>query len=101
MRVAQWTQPARESYDAFLQHLLEQNKRRAILARNDLQDAVALLCRRPQVGRRSEWPGLKRWSVPEWDKIIIFREIPDGVRVVAFYDARQDLTVVDPTLNDF
>lgn len=100
MRIIQWSKAARESYDAFLEYLLEQGERRAIRARNDLQDNLALICRRPQVGRRSEWPGLKRWSVPEWDKIIIFREIPDGIRVVALYDARQDLTVVDPTLND-
>ncbi|CAN5422199.1 hypothetical protein BH09PSE1_BH09PSE1_13440 [soil metagenome] len=100
MRVVQWTQPARESYDAFLEYLLERDKRRAVRARNDLQDSLTLICLRPQIGRRSEWPGLKRWSVPEWNKIIIFREIPDGVRVVALYDARQDLTVVDPTLND-
>jgi len=100
VRIVQWTQPARESYDVFLEYLLERDKRWAIRARNDLQDALALICQRPQIGRRSEWLGLKRWSVPEWDKIIIFREIPDGIRVVAFYDARQDLTVVDPTLND-
>lgn len=100
MRIIQWTEPARESYDAFLEYLLEMDSRRAIRARNDLQDALALISRRPQVAPRSEWPGLKRWSVPEWDKIIIFREIPDGIRVVALYDARQDLSVVDPTLND-
>jgi plasmid stabilization system protein ParE len=100
VRIVQWTQSARETYDAFLEELLERDRRRAIRARNDLQDALALISRRPQVGRRSEWPDLKRWSVPEWNKIIIFREISDGVRVVAIYDARQDLSVVDPTLND-
>jgi plasmid stabilization system protein ParE len=100
VRLIQWTEPARESYDAFLEYLLERDRRRAIRARDDLQDALAMISRRPQVGRRSEWSGLKRWSVPEWDKIIIFREIPDGIRVVALYDARQDLSVVDPTLND-
>lgn len=98
--IVQWSQSARESYDGFLEYLLELDRVSAIRARNDLQDNLALISRRPQVGRRSEWPGLKRWSVPEWNKIIIFREIPDGVRVVALYDARQDLTVVDPTLND-
>ena len=65
-----------------------------------LQDAVALISQRPGVGRQAEWPGLMRWSVPDWNKIIIYREIPDGVRVVALYDARQDLSAVDPTSND-
>jgi plasmid stabilization system protein ParE len=100
VRVVHWSQSARESYDAFLEYLLERDKGRAVRARNDLQDALTLISRRPQVGRRSEWSGLKRWSVPEWDRIIVFREIPDGIRVVALYDARQDLSVVDPTLND-
>lgn len=100
MRIIQWADPARDSYDAFLEYLLERDRSRAIRARDELQDALALVCRRPQVGRRSEWPGLMRWSVLEWDKIIIFREIPDGIRVVALYDTRQDLTAVDPTLND-
>jgi len=72
VRIVQWTQPARESYDAFLEYFLERDKRRAIRARNDLQDALALICQRPQIGRRSEWLGLKRWSVPEWDKISSF-----------------------------
>jgi plasmid stabilization system protein ParE len=100
VRIVQWAEPARESYDAFLEHLLEGSRSRAIQARNDLQDAVALISRRPGVGRQSEWPGLMRWSVPDWNKIIIYREISDGVRVVALYDARQDLSAVDPTLND-
>ena len=100
MRILQWAEPARESYDAFLEYLLERSRSNAVQARDDLQDAVALISRRPGVGRQSEWPGLMRWSVPDWNKIIVYREIPDGVRVVALYDARQDLTAVDPTTID-
>ena len=69
-------------------------------AHDDIQDALSLIAHRPGVGRQSEWPGLQRWSVREWKKIIIYREVPDGVRIIAFYDARQDLTTVDPTQND-
>lgn len=41
------------------------------------------------------------WSEPaDWKKIIVYRERPGGIRIIAFYDARRDLSAVNPNLND-
>lgn len=100
MKVIAWTDSARESFDVFLEEQLAYRRSAAVRARDDVRKALALITVRPGIGRRSEWAGLKRWSVLEWNKIIIYREMPEGIRIIAFYDARQDLTAVDPRLNE-
>ncbi len=100
VKVIAWTDAARESFDAFLEQQLAYRRSAAIQARDDVRKALTLIIDRPGVGRRCEWPGLKRWSLLRWRKIIIYREMNEGIRIIAFYDARQDLMAVDPRLNE-
>lgn len=95
MRNAQWTQPAIEDFEALLEFLDAQDERIADRAEQEIKAAVARLVDRPGLGHVRHWPGLLEWSATHWHRIIVYRELPNGVRVIALLDARQDLSAID------
>jgi plasmid stabilization system protein ParE len=95
MRV-QWTTPAEASLDAHLSYLAARSPVIAPEARADIQKSIALLGDHPFLGRPARWPGLRELSLLRWRKIAVYRVEEERVLILALYDARQDLTRVDP-----
>jgi len=92
----EWSEPALEAFGAFLDRLDDYSEATADKAEAEIKRTLKRLARSPHQGHRSRWPGLLEWSARRWTKIIVYREAPIGIRILAFYDARQDLTAVDP-----
>jgi plasmid stabilization system protein ParE len=95
VRTVDWTQPAIEDFEAFLDLLDGQDERVADRAEQDIRADVAGLVDHPGLGHVRHWPGLLEWSATHWRKIIVYREVPNGLRVIALLDARQDLSAID------
>lgn len=100
MRDYEWSEPALAAFSEFLDYLDERSLAASDRAETEIKATLSRLAERPYRGHRSRWPGLLEWSATDWSKIIVYRELPDGIRIIAFYDARQDLSVVHPTPND-
>lgn len=100
MRDFEWSEPALSAFSDFLDHLDEYSLAAADRAEAEIKAMLWRLAEHPHQGRLSRWPGLLEWSAVDWKKIIVYRQCPDGIRIIAFYDARQDLSVVQPTPND-
>jgi hypothetical protein len=81
---------------SFIRELRQSDASTADRAAADVRKAVATLSRQPLRARPARWPGLRAWSLARWRKIMMCVDGPI-VRIVAFYDARQDLSAVDPT----
>jgi len=96
----EWSEPALTAFSDFLDHLDAHSLATADEAETEIKATLWRLAEHPHQGHLSRWPGLLEWSAADWKKIIVYRERPDGIRVIAFYDARQDLSVVHPTPND-
>ena len=98
MRLVEWTEPAEQSADRFLDMLLEVNPSAAKRAREEIQGATRRFMWMLTPGRTSRrWPGCRELSLLRWNKIIVFKIMPDGLFVLAFLDARQDLDAIDLT----
>ena len=95
MRIVEWTEPALRDFEAFLDELDSHDKRIADRAEQNLRSTISRLADHPRYGRKARWPELLQWSATRWRKIIVYRERPDGLRVIAFLDARRDLNVLD------
>ena len=99
MKDYEWTEPAFEAFSTFLDRLDDYSASTADRAEAEIKRTLTRLAAHPLHGHRSRWPGLLEWSAARWSKIIVYRETPAGIRVIAFYDARQNLDVVDPNQN--
>jgi plasmid stabilization system protein ParE len=96
----EWSEPALTAFSEFLDFLDDRSFALADRAEAEIKKTLRRLAEHPGHGHLSRWPGLLEWSAADWKKIIVYRETPDGLRIIAFYDARQDLSVVHPTPND-
>ncbi|HCK83778.1 MAG TPA: hypothetical protein DHW63_04455 [Hyphomonadaceae bacterium] len=95
MRV-EWSGPAQRAFDAYIDYLIETSPRVAQRASREIVAATERLGRRPNLGRPSRWKGLREWSLLRWKKIVVYRVDAGRLRIVALYDARQDLARVTP-----
>ncbi len=95
MRLVEWTDPALADFEAFLDELDVHDERLADRAEQDIRSTVSRLADHPRYGHEGRWPGLLQWSARHWRKIIVYRELPDGLRIIAFLDTRRDLSVID------
>ena len=95
MRIVEWTEPALEDFETFLNDLDERDPRVADRAEQDIRAIVSRLVDHPRYGHKGRWPELLEWSATRWRKIIVYRELPNGLRVIALLDARQDLSAID------
>lgn len=95
MRI-RWTPPARASLEEYFAYLSEHAPSITSTARVDIQKVVGKLARRPNMGRRARWLGLREWSLLRWKKIVVYRVEAEQIVILAFYDARQDLSGVTP-----
>lgn len=95
MRV-KWTPPALASLNAYFAHLGEHAPSLTGKARAGIEKAVGRLGVRPLMGRPARWPGLREWSLLRWKKIVVYRVKDDRIEILAFYDARQDLSRLTP-----
>jgi plasmid stabilization system protein ParE len=91
-----WTRPAQRDFDAYLVYLHERDPGISQSAESDIRSRVELLGKRPGIGREARWLGLHEFSLTRWRKIIVYRIVRDGVVIIAFYDARQDLAKAKP-----
>ena len=96
----EWSEPALTAFSEFLDYLDERNLAASDRAEREIKATLSRLAERPYRGHRARWPGLLEWSATDWSKIVVYRELPDGIRIIAFYDSRQDLRAVDPTTID-
>ena len=100
MKDYEWSEPAFDAFTAFLDRLDDHSETTADRAEVEIKRTLTRLSGAPYQGHRSRWPGLLEWSVSRWSKIIVYRETADGIRIIAFYDARQDLGAQSPSSND-
>jgi plasmid stabilization system protein ParE len=91
-----WTAAAQKDFDAYLIYLHEHDPRIAQTAKSDIRSRAELLGKRPGIGRNARWPGLNEFSLTRWRKIIVYKTLRNGVAIIAFYDARQDLAKAKP-----
>jgi plasmid stabilization system protein ParE len=91
-----WSAEARSSYLSFLAGLKAVNPSAARAAQAEFAKATARLSKRPLIARPARWAGLREWSLPKWSKILVLTIRDDALHIIAFYDARQDLTEQDP-----
>ena len=96
MRRVRWSKEARDAQRVWLDHLETVDPR---LTDRALLESEALSLRTgagPFRFRPSRWEGLREASLIRWHKIIVFQVLDDEVLIISFYDARQDLTRVQP-----
>ena len=92
----QWSAAAAASLAAFIELLHGVNPALSRVARRDIRLRAGRLCKHPFMARPSRWPGMRELSLTRWRKILVYRVEENQVRIVAFYDARQDLSRVTP-----
>ncbi len=96
MRRVRWAKEARDAQRDWLDYLEAQDPR---LTDRALAESQALSLRvgaRPFAYRPSRWTGLREASLLRWHKVLVFQVLDDEVLILSFYDARQDLTRVQP-----
>lgn len=97
MREVKWTTPAQRSAKLYLDFLAERNPAAAKRASDEIQAASRRFTYLMTPGRAStRWPGFRELSLTRWNKLIVFKILPDRLSVVAFFDTRQNLDAVDP-----
>ena len=96
MRTVEWSTPARRQFNAYIDYLIIENPRAAERASKTVLTAARRLATHPFIARASRWPGLRELSLTRWRKIVVYKVEGQLVRIVALYDARQDLTKVKP-----
>lgn len=96
MRRVRWSKEARDAQRDWLDHLEQIDPR---LTDRALAESEALSFRAgegPFRFRPSRWRGLREASLIRWRKIVVFQVRDDEVLIISFYDARQNLTGVQP-----
>jgi plasmid stabilization system protein ParE len=88
---------ARQQLADWIDYLLDQDGRVARVAAEQVEARVDRLVERPFDCRQSRWPGFRELSLLRWNKIVVYDVTDVEVLIVAFYDSRQDLSVVLPT----
>lgn len=96
MRTVRWAFEARRQRLEWLTWLAEQNEEKAKEAFADTIKRTNDLAPRPFAYRASRWPGLRERSLTAWKKIAVYQVTDAEVIIIAFYDARQDLSQVQP-----
>ena len=96
MKKAAWSRTAERQLESYLDYLAGQDADRPERARSDIQATADETAGRPGLARPARWPGMFERSVRLWRKLLVFRLEDRVMRVVAFYDMRQDLSAVDP-----
>ena len=59
-------------------------------AEKELHEKVEMSARRPLLGRTSRFDGMREFSMPNFFKIIVYREIEGGIEIVALLDTRSE-----------
>jgi plasmid stabilization system protein ParE len=96
MRLVRWSKEARDAQRDWLDYLESQDRR---LTDRVLVESEALSLRignRPFAYRPSRWTGLREASLLRWHKVLVFQVLEAEVLILSLYDARQDLTRVQP-----
>lgn len=97
MRQVRWSREARDAQRAWLDHLETIDPRLTDRALAESEALSTSTGKRPYSFRASRWGGLREASLIRWHKIIVFQVTKDAVAIIAFYDARQNLSRVHPT----
>lgn len=84
-----WRPRARHAFLSAIEYLADRNEVASGRLKSAVELALARLERRPLVARPAGYPGCRAWSLTAWSKVIIFREIEDGIEIVAFLDTRE------------
>ena len=96
MRTVEWTAKAEQQLASWIDHLAAAAgphlAERAYREARRKADSLA----RFSGYRPSRWSGYQEMSLTPWRKIIVFRQVPGRVIIVALYDMRQDLDAVSP-----
>ena len=96
MRRLRWSREARIQYRSWLAYLAGIDPALATRGGRFVDSRTIALASRPTDGRPSRWPGLRELGLTDWHKLVVYREDEAEVVVIAFYDMRQDLSVVSP-----
>lgn len=91
-----WSEGAEQAYLEFLVLLRDAAPASARRAQREIERSTNRLARQPYTGREARWPGLRELSFTRWKKIVVYQVKAEQVSIVAFYDARQDLTKAKP-----
>lgn len=91
-----WADDARDAFLSFIDFLIEVSPASAEKAQLEVQTALSNLSVMPFMGHGSRWPGLRELLLPRWKNLLVYRVGPDGILIVALYDARQDLGKLTP-----
>ena len=97
MRRVRWSKEARDAQRDWLDHLETLAPRLTDRALIESELLSLKMGAGPYRFRPSRWEGLREASLIRWHKIIVFQVFDDEVLIISFYDARQDLTRVQPT----
>jgi plasmid stabilization system protein ParE len=97
MRQVRWSREARDAQRRWLDHLETLDPRLTDRALAETEALSNTAGKRPYTFRPSRWGGLREASLIRWHKIIVFQVMKGEVAIIAFYDARQDLSRVHPT----
>ncbi|MEO0983399.1 MAG: type II toxin-antitoxin system RelE/ParE family toxin [Pseudomonadota bacterium] len=82
-----WRPAPRSEFAAAIQYLNARNTGAAKQLRDDIYAAIQRLEERPRLGRPSNFPGCRAWSLVKWRKIIVYRVEDDGLEIVRLLDA--------------
>jgi plasmid stabilization system protein ParE len=96
VRGLEWSGAARRQFNDWVDFLADQDSRVAKVAADQVEARVGRLMERPFDCRQSRWPGFRELSVLRWRKIVVYDVTDAQIIIVAFYDSRQDLSVVSP-----
>ncbi len=97
MRTVEWAARAEMQLAGWIDYLAaEATDALAKEANYDVRAKSDRLGKRPFDHRLSRWPGYREMSLIRWRKIAVYQVLDDKVVVVAFYDARQDLSIAAP-----
>jgi len=90
-----WSPAAETAYLRYLSHLVGLNPTAALRAEREISSAAANLVDFPLAHREARWEGLREQVLHRWKKLIVYRVEAERILIVAFLDARQDLSAID------
>ena len=91
-----WSTSARANYLDYLRYLRGVAPASAKRAASEVEAETARIEKTPLMARPSRWAGMREWSLSRWSKIIVLRVDPAEIVIVAFVDARRDLSTFTP-----
>lgn len=97
VRTSRWSLDARRQFLRWFIDFAEQDETLARKAADLIEARAEKAARRPYDGRPSRWPGLREASLKRWHKLLVYEVTDTEAVIIAFYDMRQDLSVVSPT----